>query len=140
MNLGVERALNLIPVGGIVRCARSFYELLGNRRKAARLPTAGNIFATFHGIVADTTYCCLCVDISPKGIAIDSLEPMTVDATVRLHSDVQGPRRLAAVRYCLERNGSYRVGLEFISDTEMIARRASVARTQAEQRGPASIA
>jgi hypothetical protein len=69
------------------------------------------------------------------GVAVDSAEPMTVDATVRLHSDVYGAHRLAAVRYCLERNGSYRVGLEFISDAEMAALRASVARTQAEKRG-----
>jgi hypothetical protein len=135
MHLGVERALNLIPVGGIVRCARSIYELLGNRRKSARLPTSGNIFVTFQGLVADTTYGCLCVDVSPKGIAIDSVEPMTVDATVQLHTGVHGARRLAAVRYCLERNGSYRVGLEFISDAEMAALRASVARTQAGKRG-----
>jgi len=140
MNLGVERALHLIPVGGFVRCARSFYELLGNPRKAARAPTSGNIFATFPGIVADTTYCCLCVDISPRGIAIDSLEPMSVDAIVRLHSDMQGPRRMAAVRYCLERNGSYRVGLELISDAEMVARRVSVARSQAERRAPTTTA
>jgi hypothetical protein len=110
MNLGVERALNVIPVGGIVRYARSFYELLGNRRKAARLPTSGNIFATIQGIVADTTYSCLCIDISPKGIAIHSLEPITVGSTVRLHSDVQGPRRLA--RSATAWNATVHIGLD----------------------------
>ena len=78
----------------------------------------------------------MCVDISPKGIAIDCLEPLTVDATVELHSDEQGKRRLASVRYCRERNGSYRIGLEFISDAEMISRRASIARSQAGHRTP----
>jgi hypothetical protein len=131
MTPGVERALKRVPIGGLVRYARSFYELLGNRRKAPRVPTSGNIFATVQGIVADTTYACLCVDISARGMAIDSREPLTVDTTVRLHSDVQGPRRLASVRYCQERNGAYRVGLEFISEPEMEARRASVARAQA---------
>jgi hypothetical protein len=131
MTIGVERALKRVPIGGLVRCARSFYELLGNRRKAPRVPTSGNIFATVQGIVADTTYACMCVDISARGMAIDSRESLAVDTTVRLHSDMHGPRRLASVRYCLERNGSYRLGLEFISEPEMEARRSSAARAQA---------
>src|SRR5215831_6181636 len=117
MDLGIERALKLIPVA-IVRHARMFYQLLGNRRKFGRMPTSGNIFATFKGSVVDTTLACLCVDISPRGIAVDCLEPMQVDSILELHSDQYGPRRLARVRYCLPRSGSYRIGLEFMADRQ----------------------
>jgi hypothetical protein len=115
MDPGVERALKLIPVA-IVRHARKFYELLGNRRKFERIPTSGTIFATFKGSVVDTTYACDLVNISPGGIAIDSLEPMKVDSILQLHSTESGPRRLARVRYCLAHSASYRIGLEFIAD------------------------
>src|SRR3954447_16941709 len=76
MRFALDRARKLISVGGLVRCARSFYELIGNRRKAVRQPTSGNIFATFHGIVANSTYACLCVDVSLKGIGVECHEPM----------------------------------------------------------------
>jgi|tagenome__1003787_1003787.scaffolds.fasta_scaffold19854252_1 hypothetical protein len=140
MRFALDRARKLISVGGLVRCARSFYELIGNRRKAVRQPTSGNIFATFHGIVANSTYACLCVDVSLKGIGVECHEPMTVDATAELHSDEHSTRRLVVVRYCLKRGESYRVGLEFISDTEMNARRTSAARAQAGQRATGTTA
>ena len=134
MSLALERARKRIPIGGLVRCARSFYELIGNRRKAVRQPTSGNIFAALRGIAADTTYACSFVDISPKGMCVACHEPMAVDAIVQLYSDQEGPRRLAAVLYCLQRDDSYRIGLKFISEMEMNARRNSAARTQAGQR------
>jgi hypothetical protein len=65
-----------------------------------------------HAVV--TTCVCACLDISPRGIGIDSPEAMTPGEVVALHSDAQGPRRLARVRHCRQRGGSYRIGLEFI--------------------------
>src|SRR6516165_6649469 len=97
-----------IPVGGLARYARSFYELLGNRRKFERTPMSGTIFVTCKGSVVDTTQSASCVDISPRGIAIDCSELLTKDWVVQLHSENHGPRRLARVCYCLQRGDRYR--------------------------------
>src|SRR5690348_15423209 len=111
-----ERALKLLPVGGVVRYAHMFYELLGNRRRFERVPTSGNIFATFRGRAMDFRHECVCVDLSPRGIAIDCPEPMQVDSILHLHTTELGPRRLARVRYCRKRGESYRLGLEFVAE------------------------
>ena len=112
--MGVRR----IPVSGVARYARSFYELLGNRRKFERTPMSGTIFVTCHGSVVDATQSASCVDISPRGIAIDCSELLTKDWIVQLHSENRGPRRLARVRYCIQRGDRYRVGLEFIGEPQ----------------------
>jgi hypothetical protein len=105
-------------VGGLARYAQSFYELLGNRRKFERTPMSGTIFVTCHGSVVDATQSASCVDISPRGIAIDCLDLLPADWVVQLHSESLGPRRLARVRYCIQRGDRYRVGLEFIAETQ----------------------
>jgi hypothetical protein len=107
-----------LPVGGLARYARSFYELLGNRRKFERTPLSGTIFVTCKGSVVDTMHVASCVDISPRGIAIDCPELLTKDWVVRLHSENHGPRRLARVCYSIQRGDHYRVGLEFIAEPQ----------------------
>ena len=92
-NMGVRR----ISVSGLARYARSFYELLGNRRKFERTPMSGTVFVTCKGSVADTTQVASCVDISPRGMAVDCSELLTKDQVVQLHSEdltrcsVRGP-------------------------------------------------
>jgi hypothetical protein len=110
--------VKLNPMGGLVRYARSFYELLGNRRKFERVPMSGTIFITCKGAVVDTTHVCSCVDISPRGIAVDCPEPLTVDGFFQLHSEERGPRRVARVRYCIARDGRHRIGLEFSAEPQ----------------------
>jgi hypothetical protein len=110
--MGVKRN----PVGGLVRYARSFYELLGNRRKFERVPFSGTIVITCKGAVVDSTYLASCVDISPRGMAVECLEPLTVDGFVQLQSEDHSPRRMARVRYCIPRGDRYRAGLEFIAE------------------------
>jgi hypothetical protein len=106
-----------IPVSGLARYARSFYELLGNRRKFERRPISGTVFITCKGSVVDTTQVASCVDVSSRGMAVDCSESLTNDQVVQLHSEDDGPRLLARVRYCVERSDHYRVGLEFVGDT-----------------------
>jgi hypothetical protein len=103
-------------VGGAARCAQSFYELFGNRRKFERTPMHGTIFVTCDG--SDGTEPASCVDISPRGIAIHCSEPLTKDWVAQLNLENRGPGRLARVRYCVRRGGRYRVGLEFIAETQ----------------------
>jgi hypothetical protein len=110
--------VKVILFGGLARYAQSFYELLGNRRKFERTPVSGTIFVTCNGSVVDTTQSASCVDISPRGIAIDCLDLLPTDWVVQLHSEGRGPRRLARVRYCIQRGDRFRVGLEFIAETQ----------------------
>jgi hypothetical protein len=107
--------LKRIAVDGITRYARSFYILLGNRRKFERVPFSGTIFVTCKGFVVDTTHVCSFVDISPRGIGVECPEPLTVDEFVEVHADDHGPRRRARVCYCLQRGERHRVGLEFVA-------------------------
>jgi PilZ domain len=113
-----EPALKRTPVGGLVRYARSFYQLLGNRRKFERTPMAGTIFVTCKGSVIDSTHASSCVNVSLHGVGIECPEPLTVGGFVQLHSEDHGPRRLARVRYCVPQGGVYRVGLEFIAEPQ----------------------
>ena len=99
---------------GLIRGARSFYQLLSNRRRSERAAISGTVLMTSgHAIV--TTCPCSSVDISPRGIGIDSPDEMAVDAIVALHADEDAPRRLARVRYCQRRGEMYRIGLEFVA-------------------------
>jgi hypothetical protein len=107
-----------LPVGGLARYARSFYERVGNRRKFERTPMSGTIFVTCKGSVVDTTQSASCVDISPCGIAIECSELLSKDWVVQLHSEDHGPRRLARVRYSIHSGDRYRVGLEFIEEPQ----------------------
>jgi PilZ domain-containing protein len=102
-------------VEGIVRYARSFYQLVGNRRKVVRAPIAGTILVTTKGYVIDMSHTCACVDISQRGIGIDSPEPLALDAFVQVHSDEYAPRRVARVRFCNQLGDVYRVGLQFVA-------------------------
>lgn len=110
--------LKRIAGGGITPYARSFYHLIGNRRKFERVPFSGTIFVTCKGSGVETTHASSCVDISPRGIGVECPEALTVDGFVQVHSDDHGPRRLARVRYCLQRGESYRVGLEFTAELQ----------------------
>lgn len=101
---------------GLVRYARSLYELLGNRRKFQRVPMSGTVFITCKGAVIDSTYVARCLDLSPRGIGIESSEPFALDQFVQVHTDDYGPRRLARVRYCIASGAAHRLGLEFIAD------------------------
>jgi hypothetical protein len=98
-----------------MRQIRSFYYLLGNRRRFERTPFSGDILITM-GYAVVTTHICSCADISPRGIGIDCSESIPLDEVVALHSDAESPRRFARVRHCQQRGAIYRIGLEFMPD------------------------
>lgn len=101
------------PFGALARYARSFYELLGNRRKSARLPASGRILATAAGSVVTTTHECAMIDVSLHGMAIECSEPLPPDIILQLRAEDDGPMRLARVCYCVPRGTSYRIGVRF---------------------------
>jgi hypothetical protein len=100
--------------GVFERYAPALYKLLSNRRQFERVPATGTILATY-GRAVPNMLTCSCVDISPRGIAIDSPEPIEPNAFVALRSDERDPERWARVRYCRQHNSVHRIGLEFIA-------------------------
>ena len=100
--------------GVIVRYAQSLYKILTNRRKFERVPVTGTVLATY-GSVVPITQTCSCVDVSPRGIAIDSPEPIDPNTFVALRSDEHDPKRWARVRYCRPHDVVHRIGLEFVA-------------------------
>jgi len=107
--------------GAFARYAQSLYRLLSNRRRFERVPITGTILATY-GSVVSVTQTCSCVDMSSRGIAIDSPEPLEPNTFVALRSKEQDPKRWARVRHCWQHDKVHRIGLEFIAqvaDAEM---------------------
>ena len=98
----------------VLRSARSFYELLGNRRKFERSPLGGAVLLKFANSVVERTEFCSCVDISPRGIGLSS--PAMIDPDCVVELDSQGRTRFARVRYCRPDDANYRIGLEFLPD------------------------
>jgi hypothetical protein len=113
-----ENAAKTNPVGILVRCARSFYQLLGNRRKFERVPMSGTIRLISKGYAVDNTYVCTCRDISPRGIAVDCPELLSPNLVVTIQSEQYGPSRLARVCHCQQQGDVFRIGLEFIANTD----------------------
>ena len=100
----------------VVRSVRSFYALLGNRRKFERSPFAGTVVLRVSSRVVERTERCSCVNISPRGIGVDCSDSIFVDSMVELLSDGHGSSRMARVRYCRPNGDGYRIGLEFFTD------------------------
>jgi hypothetical protein len=76
---------------------------------------SGQINAIFQGSACEAFYACRCVDISPRGIAVDCPEPLSPEMIIQLQGNDGGAKRFARVIHCLPRGPAYRVGLEFIA-------------------------
>ena len=91
------------------------YQVLSNRRKFERVPMSGTVRTVTSGSTEAVMHACSCVNISPRGMAIDSPEPLAPDMIVPILADGQGSKRFARVRYCQDRGRGYRIGLEFVA-------------------------
>jgi len=60
------------------------------------------------------TYECQIVDVSEKGIGIESPHPVLQDADAHLQFMGDSLTSFACVRYCQERDSVYRLGLFFV--------------------------
>ena len=118
MRFVASRVLRLNPIGAAVQYARSFYELVANRRKYERMPISGRVRVACSGYSVETVYACSCVDISRGGMAIDCPDVLFSGTIIALQTEEQGSRRLARVCYCQERGAVYRIGLEFTASDE----------------------
>ena len=101
------------PIGAVAQYARSFYGLLANRRKYERTPMSGAVRVTCSAYGVETVHACSCVDISPRGMAIDCPDPIATDTIIGLYAEEYGRRLAARVCYCRARGTAYRIGLEF---------------------------
>jgi len=101
--------------------ARSFYELLANRRKDERMPISGRVrvICSSSSYSVETVHACSCVDISRGGMALDCPDALFPATIIALQTEEQGPRRLARVCYCHECGTVYRVGLEFTAGEKL---------------------
>ena len=113
MNLAMGRALRVNTIGAAFQYARSFYHLLGNRRKYPRQPISGAVRLTIPGYAVATVHICACVDISPSGMGVNCPDSIPPETIVDVHAEEYGPRRPARVCYCHEQGTGYRIGLEF---------------------------
>ena len=51
-------------------------------------------------------------------MGVECPEALPVDGYFQVHSEEYGPSRLAQVRYCEQREGAYRVGLQFVAEPQ----------------------
>jgi hypothetical protein len=118
MNLAMGKALRVNTIGPAFEYARSFYRLLGNRRKYDRQPISGAVRLTVPGYVVATVHTSVCADISPRGMGVDCPDSIAPETIVEVHTDEFGARRPARVCYCHEQGAGYRIGLEFAAGDE----------------------
>ncbi len=58
-----------------------------------------------------------CLDTSQHGISLRVAEPIAVGSYVAVRSETLSVAGRAAVKYCIRRNGWYRIGIEFSAET-----------------------
>ena len=100
--------------------ARSLYQLLGNRRKSERPGLASEITVSCKDAYGHLTKSvCSCVDVSLRGIALDSAEMIPRNTYVLLRSDPLNLNHFAIVRYCNLHGDLFRIGLEFTAEPKL---------------------
>ncbi len=98
----------------ISRYGQAVYHLLGNRRKFERQTLAGPINVTYLDKYEQlVTYQCSCVNISPRGLAIESPVWITPNADVYVYSETLNLKTFACVRQCRPQEASYIIGMRF---------------------------
>ena len=113
MNLAVGRIIRSHTIGVAAQYARSFYDVVTNRRKYDRTPISGKVRVRYAGLGIDCVHVCSCVDGSPSGMAIDCPDWIQPETTVEVQADENGAKHQARVCYCQQRGATYRIGLEF---------------------------
>jgi hypothetical protein len=93
---------------------RSFYSLLGDRRKAERVEfNCGITVSSKNRYGQLTTHACTCMNISEKGIGFVSPELIPENADVYIHSETHNLKRFARVRYSSQRGDRNYIGCMF---------------------------
>jgi len=118
MNLAVSKVLQVRPIGVAAQYARSFYDLVTNRRKYDRTPISGSVRVTCSSYGVEAVHACSCENISLGGMAVDCPDRIAPDTVVGVQAE-DGPRRQARVCYCQALGTMYRIGLEFTAGIDV---------------------
>lgn len=93
---------------------RSFYALLGERRKAGRLDFNCSVTVSCKNRYGQlTTHACTCLNVSDKGLGFLSSEPIPENSDIYIHSETHNLKRFARVRYCVQKGNAHYVGCFF---------------------------
>ena len=93
---------------------RSFYSLLGDRRKAERVEFSCSVTVSYKDRYGQlTTQPATCLNLSTKGICLAAMERIPDNCDVYIHSENHNLRRFARVRYCSQRGDQMFIGCVF---------------------------
>jgi hypothetical protein len=93
---------------------RSFYCLLGERRKTERIDFTCNLTVSCKNSYGQlTTHTCLCQNVSAKGMGFVSPEPIPENSDIYLHSETHDLKKFARVRYCSQKGDRSYIGCCF---------------------------
>src|SRR5215469_10839738 len=98
---------------------RSFYFLVGNRRRFERQALSGDLTAIYdkgYGEVVSRQ--CSCIDFSPRGLGVFCPEPIPPDTLVQLIGESRQLMQFGRVRHCHSRGISFSIGFEFVPAPE----------------------
>ena len=98
----------------IIDYGRSFYTLLGERRKSERFEFNCRLTVSCKNRYGQlTTHQCTCLNISDKGMGIETPEPIAMDSDIYIHSETHNLKRFGRVHYCQQKGGRVYVGCSF---------------------------
>jgi hypothetical protein len=101
-------------VSKLIDYGRSFYTLLGERRKAERTDFACSITVSCKNRYGQlTTHACSCLNISDRGLGFISPETIPENSDIYIHSETHNVKRFARVRYCTQRGDRNYIGCFF---------------------------
>jgi hypothetical protein len=101
-------------VDKLIDYGRSFYSLLGDRRKSQRMDFQCSLTVSCKDRYGQlTTHACTCVNISDRGIGMISREPIPANSDVYIHSETHNLKKFAQVRYSLQKGDQVFLGCVF---------------------------
>ena len=93
---------------------RSFYTLLGERRKAERVEFTCRLAVSCKNRYGSlTTHVCSCLNLSDRGIGLESPEPIPVGSDCYIHSETHSLKRFGKVRWCVQKGDRVLLGCAF---------------------------
>jgi hypothetical protein len=101
-------------VAKLIDYGRSFYSLLGERRKSERLDFHCSITVSCKNSYGQlTTHMCTLLNVSEKGMAFVSPEVISENSDIYIHSETHNLKRFARIRYCTQKEDKNFIGCVF---------------------------
>ena len=98
----------------LIDYGRSFYTLLGERRKSQRVEFPCKITVSCKNRYGQlTTQVGACLNISERGMGIEAAEPVPENSDIYIHSETHNVKRFARVRYCIRKGDVVYLGCSF---------------------------